>query len=100
MKARDLLKWKRALNEIKFKHEELELVKEICDSHASEFQIFLEEYCSSGPEFPPQKYREGPIKSADILLILDYRTLKWIDKEQNSRQRTHKTRSRGVRMPV
>ena len=46
MKARDLLKWKRALNEIKFKHEELELVKEICDSHASEFQIFLEEYCS------------------------------------------------------
>ena len=30
MRARDLLKWKRALNEIKIKHEELELIKEIC----------------------------------------------------------------------
>jgi hypothetical protein len=47
-------------------------------------KFFLEEYCSSGPEFPPQKYREGPIKSADIRIILDCRTLKWIDKEQNS----------------
>ena len=46
MKARDLLKWKRALNEIKFKHEELELVKEICDGHGVDFQIFMEEYCA------------------------------------------------------
>ena len=46
MRARDLLKWKRALNEIKFKHEELELVKEICDGHAVDFQMFMEEYCA------------------------------------------------------
>ena len=47
MRARDLLKWKRALNEIKFKHEELQLIKEICDSHGSPFQIFLEDYCAN-----------------------------------------------------
>ena len=46
MRARDLLKWKRALNEIKFKHEELELVREICDAHGVEFQMFMEEYCA------------------------------------------------------
>ena len=45
MRARDLLKWKRALNEIKFKHEELELIKEICQSHGVEFHMFMEEYC-------------------------------------------------------
>ena len=45
MRARDLLKWKRALNEIKFKHEELEIVKEICDGHGVEFQMFMEDYC-------------------------------------------------------
>ena len=46
MRARDLLKWKRALNEIKFKHEELQLIKEICDSHGSPFQMFMEDYCT------------------------------------------------------
>ena len=46
MRARDLVKWKRALNEIKFKHEELQLVKEICDDHAVDFQMFMEEYCA------------------------------------------------------
>lgn len=46
MRARDLLKWKRALNEIKFKHEELELVKEICDGHGVDFQMFMEQYCA------------------------------------------------------
>jgi len=45
MRARDLLKWKRALNEIKFKHEELELIKEICRTHGVEFHTFMEEYC-------------------------------------------------------
>ena len=47
MRARDLLKWKRALNEIKFKHEELQLIKEICDSHGSPFQMFMEDYCAN-----------------------------------------------------
>ncbi len=37
MRARDLLKWKRALNEIKFKHEELELIKEIVKATALNF---------------------------------------------------------------
>jgi hypothetical protein len=46
MRARDLVKWKRALNEIKFKHEELQLVKEICDDHGVDFQMFMERYCS------------------------------------------------------
>ena len=40
------INWRRALNEIKFKHEELELVKEICDDHAVDFQMFLEDYCA------------------------------------------------------
>jgi len=43
----DLVKWKRALNEIKYKHEELELVKELADGSSSEFQLFLEEYCKN-----------------------------------------------------
>lgn len=46
MRARDLVKWKRALNEIKFKHEELSLVKEICNDHGVDFQTFMEEYCA------------------------------------------------------
>ena len=46
MRARDLVKWKRALNEIKFKHEELQLVKEICDDHGVDFQMFMERYCA------------------------------------------------------
>ena len=41
----DLVKWKRALNEIKYKHEELELIKELASGLASEFELFLEEYC-------------------------------------------------------
>jgi hypothetical protein len=43
----DLVKWKRALNEIKYKHEELELIKELATGSASEFQLFLEEYCKN-----------------------------------------------------
>ena len=46
MRARNLLRWKRALNEVKFKHEELNLVIEVCDEHAVDFQMFLENYCS------------------------------------------------------
>jgi hypothetical protein len=43
----DLVKWKRALNEIKYKHEELELIKELATGSASEFELFLEEYCKN-----------------------------------------------------
>ena len=43
----DLVKWKRALNEINFKHEELKLVKELSSTSATDFMLFLEEYCKS-----------------------------------------------------
>lgn len=46
MRARDLLRWKRALNEIKFKHEELEIVKEINSTQSSQFGNELREYCA------------------------------------------------------
>jgi len=77
VRARDLLKWKRALNEIKFKHEELELVKEICDDHGPEFQMFLEDYCEKndidlralnhkkGLEMAKQKAQENQAKEIE-----------------------------------
>ena len=77
MRARDLLKWKRALNEIKFKHEELELVKEICDSHGVDFQMFMEEYCAKnnidlkslnhkrGLKMAKQKAEENQVKGIE-----------------------------------
>ena len=40
----ELMAWKRALNELKFKHEEMELIKEYSGSAASAFQTWLEEY--------------------------------------------------------
>ena len=45
MRARDLLKWKRALNEIRFKHEELKIVKEICSEQNAKFSAELDEFC-------------------------------------------------------
>jgi len=77
MRARDLLKWKRALNEIKFKHEELELVKEICDGHGVDFQMFMEEYCAQnnidlkalnhkrGLKMAKQKAQENQVKEIE-----------------------------------
>lgn len=77
MRARDLLKWKRALNEIKFKHEELELVKEICDGHGVDFQMFMEEYCAKnnidlkalnhkkGLKMAKQKAQENQVKEIE-----------------------------------
>jgi len=77
MRARDLLKWKRALNEIKFKHEELELVKEICDGHGVDFQMFMEQYCAKngidlkalnhkrGLKMAKQKAQESQVKEIE-----------------------------------
>ncbi len=45
MRASNLLKWKRTLNELRFKHSELEFIEDINGSHASEFQTFLEDFC-------------------------------------------------------
>ena len=77
MRARDLVKWKRALNEIKFKHEELSLVKEICNDHGTDFQMFMEEYCAKngidlkalnhkkGANTPQQQTSENQIKEIE-----------------------------------
>ena len=46
MRASNLLKWKRTLNELRFKHSELEFIKDINESH-SEFQLYLEDFCRS-----------------------------------------------------
>jgi len=40
-----LLKWKRTLNELRFKHSELEFIDDINESHAQEFQRYLEDFC-------------------------------------------------------
>ncbi len=45
MRASNLLKWKRTLNELRFKHSELEFVEDINESHAQEFQMYLEDFC-------------------------------------------------------
>ena len=45
MRTSNLLKWKRTLNELRFKHSELELVEDINESHAQEFQMYLEDFC-------------------------------------------------------
>jgi hypothetical protein len=66
MRARDLIKWKRALNEIKFKHEELQLIKEICDSHGSPFQIFLEDYCAKNGIDLPRLNAEKSAREAKV----------------------------------
>ena len=45
MRASNLLKWKRTLNELRFKHSELEFIEDINESHAQEFQLYLENFC-------------------------------------------------------
>ena len=45
MRASNLLKWKRTLNELRFKHSELEFIDDINESHAQEFQMYLEDFC-------------------------------------------------------
>ena len=45
MRTSNLLRWKRTLNELKFKHSELEFIEDISLTHAQEFQMYLEEFC-------------------------------------------------------
>ena len=98
MRARDLLRWKRALNEIKFKHEELELVKEICDDHGVDFQMFMEEYCAKnsidlkalnqkrGLSIAKQKAQENQVKE------IEQKTEQTRKKQNKPRQQQEKTR--------
>ena len=46
MRASNLLRWKRTLNELKFKHSEFEFIEDINSSHAQEFQMYLEDFCA------------------------------------------------------
>jgi len=46
MSASSKLRWKRTLNELKFLHEEFDLVKEIGREHATDFQLYFEDYCN------------------------------------------------------
>ena len=40
------LKWKRAINELKFLYEELELVNQTCKEAGRDFEFYYREYCS------------------------------------------------------
>ena len=40
------LRWKRAINELRFLHEELELVEEISSDVGAEFQAYYEKFCA------------------------------------------------------
>lgn len=114
MRARDLVKWKRALNEIKFKHEELELVKEICDGHGVDFQMFMERYCAENnidlkglnhkrnSNIAKQKAQEEEIKEIEQqpepgMVRMDNPTIenapevREIDIESNDKDEMHKT---------
>ena len=46
MGARDKLRWRRLLNELKFLHEEQELIQDMCKEAGSLFQLHYEEFCA------------------------------------------------------
>ena len=46
MSASAKLRWKRYLNELRFAHEELQLVRDISKEISTEFQIHYEEFCA------------------------------------------------------
>ena len=46
MSANIKLRWKRCINELRFAHEELEILKEISTSSGADFQAFYEAYCA------------------------------------------------------
>jgi hypothetical protein len=66
LRVTDLLKWKRALNEIKFKHEELEIVKEINSTQNSQFGSELREYCAKHNIDLAALIAEREIKEAEL----------------------------------
>jgi hypothetical protein len=45
MKALDIVKWNRALNEIRYKHNELEIIKELSGKYSSLFDQEVKKYC-------------------------------------------------------
>lgn len=45
MKTRDLVKWHRAVNDIRYRHTELELLKEMVDEYNPIFNTHVRKYC-------------------------------------------------------
>jgi hypothetical protein len=45
LRTSDLVKWNRAVNEIRYKHNELELIKELSSDIASRFNHDVKQYC-------------------------------------------------------
>lgn len=81
MRASNLLKWKRTLNELRFKHSELELVKDINETHAQEFQMYLEDFC-----------REKEVNLVDLNKnLLAAQSIKIEEKEQEKRLKIPET---------
>ena len=81
MRASNLLKWKRTLNELRFKHSELEFVKDINETHAQEFQMYLEDFC-----------REKEVNLVDLNKnLLAAQSIKIEEKEQEKRLKIPET---------
>jgi|TARA_R110000744_G_scaffold142834_2_gene254573 hypothetical protein len=45
LRATDLVRWHRAVNEIRYKHNELELLKELADDYGPVFREHVRKYC-------------------------------------------------------
>jgi hypothetical protein len=45
LRATDLVRWHRAVNEIRYKHNELDLLKELADDYGPIFQQHVQRYC-------------------------------------------------------
>lgn len=45
MRTKDLVKWHRAVNEIRYKHTELELLEEMSDEYGPKFNMHIQTYC-------------------------------------------------------
>lgn len=60
MRTRDLVKWHRAVNEIRYKHTELELLKEMADEYNPIFHAHVRDYCEQvGIDLEALKKRAG-----------------------------------------
>ena len=60
MRTKDLVKWHRAVNEIRYKHTELELLKEMADEYNPVFNTHVREYCDkNGIDLEAAKKRAG-----------------------------------------
>lgn len=60
MRTKDLVKWHRAVNEIRYKHTELELLKQMSDEYNPIFHNHVREYCEkNGIDLETAKKRAG-----------------------------------------